>query len=126
MSGYVPTEGEILTVALPHELIRATVTAVLDRNTIMADLNLAQPFTRIHGYSFGQRLKFRRAGDVLGEKWELAGGQRQMPPPVSGPSPRLAADDEHAPLPERPLLKQKVKRRSDAEAEKTRKSHAGQ
>lgn len=115
---FIPVAGEPLTVSLPNEITRATVVRVLNKDTIEADLNLSYPLTRVHGFAFGDRLRFRRAKDVLGERWEVAEKAPKERPAVVGPPPRVAADDEHDPLPERPVPPQKAKRRSDAEAEK--------
>ena len=127
MAHYVPSEGDTLTVELPHEMIRATVVGVLDDNTVLADLNQAQPFTRLHGYNYGERLRFRRQSNVLGEKWAVV-DKPIMPPPAGpvGPPPRVAAEDEHPPLPQRPVPRQKAKRRSDATAsDKVHGKHSG-
>lgn len=115
---YTPKIGDTLTVTLPHEMIRATVSAVSSRNLITADLNLAHPFTRLHGYGFGQSLKFRRQKDMFGEKWLLVDGQPKATPALSVPS--YVGDDEHVAVPERQIEPQKGKRRSDMEAERKR------
>src|ERR1019366_5188389 len=114
-------EGTQLTVTLPNESIRATVTRVVNKNVVEAALDLAYPFTRIHGYNFGDVLRFRRFGDILGEQWRVLDPPRPLAKPDfdNGPQPVTAAPDERAPDPPRLRPKEKAQRRSDAAREGT-------
>ena len=114
---FTPEEGTPLTVQLPNEAIRATVIQVIDPDTVEAALDLAAPFTRIHGFNFGDVVRFRRMPDSrFGERWVAADPPRSAPRPVGriAPQPPAAAPDERPPLPERKKVKEKAQRRSDA------------
>lgn len=112
---FIPSAGEPMTVALPNEMIRATVIRVINRNTIEARLDLAAPFTRIHGYNFGDVIRFRREKNILGEKWAAVDKPVPVVPVRAAAKVSYIQPDERAPDPERPKPQQKVKRRSDAE-----------
>lgn len=124
---FTPEEGTALTVQLPNEAIRATITRVIDPNTIEAALNLAAPFTRVHGFNYGDVVRFRRTPDkMFGERWIAADPPRSQPrlPGKIASQPIVAAPDERLPLPERPKIKEKAKRRSDIAREEAGKAKA--
>lgn len=122
---YIPAEGETLTVQLPNEAIRATITRVIDKNTIEAALNLAHPFTRLHGYGFNDRARFRRTSASLGgETWVVMDKPEKKYPSETGPAPRLAPPDVHDMPPQKTAPKQKAKRRSDIDAAPRGKARA--
>lgn len=114
---YFPTEGDILTVSLPNEATRATVVNVIDEDTIEAVLDQSYPFTRLHGYNFGDRLHFRREEHPLGQRWAVSDA-----PPKSYPADttirRVAPPDEHEAAPAKPKAAQTAKRRSDADTKR--------
>lgn len=119
---FIPKIGEQMTVTLPNEAVRATVANVINKDMIEADLNLMQPFTRIHGYGFGQRLKFRRASDVFGEKWALVENQPKATPNKAIVKAQFAPGDDRPVPDEKPRIVPKVRRRSDIEADKPKKA----
>lgn len=121
MNQFMPKIGDPLTVELPNEAIRATVINVLTKNIIEAELNLAQPFTRIHGYGYGQRLRFRRTRNVFGEKWAIIEGQAKALPPLMVSKVHSVPGDDPAVPDDPPRPPPKAKRRSEMEADKSRK-----
>jgi hypothetical protein len=116
-----PKVEQVITVMLPNELTRATVTRVFHKDLIEAKLDQGQPFSRLHNFQFGQSIIFERKPAKLGvgDIWESVG---EAPKVVQAPvqARNIAPPDEDIPLPPRPKIKQKARRRSDVEAEKAK------
>lgn len=122
---YLPSEGEVMTVCLPNEMIRARVVAVLSKHVIQAVLDQAYPFTRLHGFEFGDTLKFRRdnSDPLHRERWVLHESKvpTRRKAEEARPTPRMAPPDVR---PEKPATVQPpkvAKRRSEIEAERPKK-----
>jgi hypothetical protein len=92
---YQPAMGSGLTVSLPGETVRATVARVVNRNTVLVELNapLLNP-ARSHSYRVGDIVYVRRVEDMLGgpngEKWEAV-DERRLPEPPPEAKPRRKA-----------------------------------
>jgi len=115
----IPKVEQIITVMLPNELTRATVTKVFNDSLIEARLDQGQPFSRLHNFQFGQYIMFKRHPAELGvgDVWKsISEAPRVVEPPKQ--VRQMAPPDEAVPLPPRPKIKSKARRRSDVEAEK--------
>ncbi len=115
-----PKVEQIITVMLPNELTRATVTKVYGPDMIEAKLDQGQPFSRVHNFQFGQCVMFKRHMAEFGQPgavWKSIGeAPRVIQTPVQ--TRQIAPPDELVPLPPRPKINPKARRRSDVEAEK--------
>lgn len=111
--------GDVVTVHLPYEAIRATVTRVVNTSQIEAKLDVAVPFTKLHGYGPNQKLMFRREKTIFGVRWDMVPSQPRFvePKPDEAVSTQ-APPDEPAVVKPRVVQTKKVRRRSDAEARK--------
>jgi hypothetical protein len=65
---FAPRVNDDLTVTLPSEQMRAKVTRVIDRNTVI--VQIGQPMMRTHNFRKDDLVGCRRTQDVLGESWQ--------------------------------------------------------
>lgn len=65
---YIPQPGAQLTVTLPGEVMRAMVTRLIDRNTVLVEIG--QPMAKSHNYRKDDIVACRRKFGDLGEFWE--------------------------------------------------------
>lgn len=91
---WIPGENTELTIRLPGEITRATVTKVVDPNTLIVELT-SVPMSKTHNYRFRDLLAVRRKKDYLqNETWEAVEERRSLPSalesisaPSAGPQP---------------------------------------
>lgn len=65
----IPVAGDIVTVDLPGEKLRATVVRMIDDDTLLAEIT-GTPFMRSHMFRAGDIIACRRSYSVLGETWK--------------------------------------------------------
>lgn len=65
----VPKIGQLLSVTLPGEILRAEVVDVIDDDHIVC--KIAQPMAKSHNYQAGQNVRFRRSMGLVREFWEV-------------------------------------------------------
>lgn len=91
---WIPGENTELTIRLPGEITRATVTKVVNPNTLIVELT-SVPMSKTHNYRFRDLLAVRRKKDYLqNETWEAVEERRSLPSalesasaPSAGPQP---------------------------------------
>lgn len=64
----VPQIGEVITVTLPGEIIRAEVVRILDDDNIVCKLQ--QPMAKSHSFHKNDLVNFHRAKGFMREHWE--------------------------------------------------------
>ena len=111
---FIPKVDDVMSVALPNEVIRARVVRVVDRDHVEAKLDQAHPFTRLHGYGPDDVVRFERQGSRFGEGWHATSPPAPARPVQKGPAPRYAPPDDPVPFAKMVAAEKKVFRRSEA------------
>lgn len=66
---YTPKKDEIMTVRLPGEALRATVTRVVTPDRVKVRIDQIQPRVQTHGYGLGDTATCDRVKTHFGEEW---------------------------------------------------------
>jgi hypothetical protein len=98
---FTPRVNDDLTVTLPGEMMRAQVTRVIDKNTVI--VQIGQPMTRSHNFRKDDLVGCRRTPGVLGESWQAI-EVRPAPPDLPAVTP---ASGKKADAPKQPGFAQK-------------------
>jgi hypothetical protein len=64
----IPKIGDITTVNIPSEILRAEVVEVIDEDHIIC--KLSQPMSKGHNYQKDQRVAFHRSKGLAREQWD--------------------------------------------------------
>lgn len=100
---FIPQAGQSLTVMLPSETMRAEVTRVVNRDTVI--VKIGQPMMRTHAWRKDDLVACRRKTGVLGETWEAVEERPALPDEVVKPKAKGFTK------PAKPAPKKKVARK---------------